>query len=74
MTPIVDGLQTDLSPQLTVKVVNAAVGNGPAIMKAYRVPGHPAVLIFNSAGEEINRLVGPQSRETLERAARKVME
>jgi thiol:disulfide interchange protein len=74
MTPIVDGLQRDYAPALVVQPVNATEGDGPAIMKAYRVPGHPTVLVFNAAGQETKRLIGPQPRQTLEEAVQQVLQ
>jgi thiol:disulfide interchange protein len=51
-----------------VKRVNANTGDGPTIMRDYRLLGHPTVLIFDEQGQEVERLVGPQSREALENA------
>jgi hypothetical protein len=65
MSPIVDGLEQQFSDQIVVKRVNARVGDGPAVMEAYRIPGHPAIMIFDAAGNETSRLIGPQSPATL---------
>ncbi len=66
MRPIVDGIEEKFGDQLAVRRVNAAVGDGPEIMSGYRIPGHPTVLIFDEAGNEIQRLVGVQPAENIE--------
>ena len=66
MTPIVDGIEEELGEELAVRRINAAVGDGPEIMRSYRIPGHPTVLIFDEAGNEVQRLLGVQPTESLE--------
>jgi mono/diheme cytochrome c family protein len=65
MTPIVDGLERQYGDQIAFQRVNATEGDGPAIMRAYRVQGHPTILIFDRQGQEVSRLVGPQPAEKL---------
>lgn len=65
MTPIVDGLEQQLSDQIAVKRVNAEIDDGPAIMDAYQIPGHPVIMIIDPTGNETSRLIGPQSQGTL---------
>ena len=43
MTPVVNGLEQQYGKQIAFKRVNADVDNGPEIMQAYRIPGHPTV-------------------------------
>jgi hypothetical protein len=73
MAPIVDGIEATFSPQLVVKRINANVGDGPAIMRAYRIPGHPTTLIFNADGREEQRYIGPQSEEVVVEAVTRVL-
>ena len=68
MDPIVDGIEANFKTQIVVKRVNALEGDGPAIMRSYRIPGHPATLIFDASGQETQRFVGPQTAQTLEQA------
>lgn len=65
MTPIVDGLEQQYRDTVAFKRINAIEGNGPAIMQAYRLPGHPVTLIFNTDGREVQRFVGPQPIEVV---------
>jgi len=73
MAPIVDGIEEQYGEQIVVKRVNAEVGDGPEIVKAYRIPGHPTTLIFDKEGSEVQRLFGPQSTEVVEEAVRRVL-
>lgn len=66
MTPIVDGLEQTYGAQLVFKRVNAIEGDGPAIMRDYRIPGHPTTLIFDSEGQEVQRFIGPQPAAAVE--------
>jgi hypothetical protein len=61
----VDGLEQQFSEQIAVQRINAEVGNGPEIMKAYRIPGHPVIMLIDPAGNETRRLIGPQTKEAL---------
>lgn len=73
MTPIVDGVEGAFSPQLVVKRINANRGDGPAVMKAYRIPGHPTTLIFSADGQEEQRFIGPQSEEVVVEAVTRIL-
>jgi mono/diheme cytochrome c family protein len=73
MKPIVDGLETEYRDQVAIQRINANKGNGPAIMRAYRIQGHPTILIIDPAGQEVSRFVGPQSAETLAESVEKVL-
>jgi thioredoxin-like negative regulator of GroEL len=67
MSPIVDGVEQKYSDTIAVKRVNANIDDGPAIMRAYRIQGHPTTLVFDNKGQEVQRLLGPQLSETVER-------
>jgi thioredoxin-like negative regulator of GroEL len=74
MSPIVDGLEEKYGHQLVVKRFNANEGDGRAIMRDYRIPGHPAILIFNRQGQEVQRFAGPQPVEAVEAVLEKELE
>lgn len=65
MAPIVDGLEEQYGRQMAIRRINAGTGDGPAIMRDYRIPGHPTILLFDHRGNEIQRLAGPQTAETV---------
>ena len=66
MTPIVDGIEQKYGAQIAIKRVNADVGDGPAIIRSYRIQGHPTTLVFDKSGQEVQRLFGPQPAEAVE--------
>lgn len=63
--PIVDGLETQYAGQIAFQRINANEGDGPAIMRAYQVQGHPTILIVDRQGREVKRFIGPQSSEQI---------
>lgn len=65
MTPIVDGLEAQYGNQVAFQRINANSGEGPVIMRAYRIQGHPTLLLLDRNGREVNRLIGPQPAETV---------
>ena len=73
MIPIVDGLEEIYRPQLVVKRIDANEGDGPHIMRAYHIPGHPTILIFNRQSQDIHRFVGPQPVEAVEEIIKEVL-
>jgi thiol:disulfide interchange protein len=73
MSPIVDGLEQQFTGQVVVQRINAKVGDGPEIMQAYRIPGHPVTMIIDAGGNEKLRLIGPQTQAKLERELQKTL-
>lgn len=61
-----DGLEQQYTAQIVVKRVNAAEGDGPAIMRDYRLQGHPIILIFDRDGQETGRFIGVQPAAEIE--------
>ena len=73
MTPIVDGLESEYGDQVAFKRINAVEREGPVIMRGYRIQGHPTTLIFDSQGQETQRIIGPQPQETVASVLRQVI-
>jgi mono/diheme cytochrome c family protein len=73
MTPIVDGLEAQYGQQVAFERINANTGDGPAIMRTYRIQGHPTLLFFDQNGREVNRLIGLQSAETVAGALQQLL-
>ena len=73
MVPIVDGLEQTYNDAVAFKRVNAFEGDGPAIMEAYRIPGHPVTLIFDAEGHERQRFIGPQPMDVIAVALDKLL-
>ncbi|HFB52467.1 MAG TPA: c-type cytochrome, partial [Anaerolineae bacterium] len=68
MQPIVDGIEQEYGDRLTIQRINADKGDGPAIVRAYNILGHPSVLLIDKNGKERQRFVGPQDADTLRKA------
>lgn len=66
-------MEQQYGEQITVRRVNAAEGDGPAIMRGYRIPGHPTLMIFDSEGQEVRRLIGPQPATVIEETMQEVL-
>jgi hypothetical protein len=62
----VDGLEQQYGEEIVFKSINANVGDGPSIMRDYRILGHPTLLIFDQDRQEVERLIGPQPSQTIE--------
>lgn len=73
MAPIVDGIEQTYGDKIAVKRVNADVGEGPTIMRSYRIQGHPTTLVFDNEGQEVQRFFGPQSSETVQEVLEKII-
>jgi len=73
MAPIVDGAEENFGPRVVFKRVNANQGDGPQIMQAYRIPGHPVTLVFDRDGNETARFIGPQPAEAVAGALNAVL-
>jgi thioredoxin-like negative regulator of GroEL len=73
MAPIVDELEQQYGEQVAIKRINADMGDGPKIMRDYRIPGHPTTLIFDQDGQEIERFIGPHSLETIADTLQKIL-
>ena len=73
MKPIVDGIEQKYGNEIAVKRVNADVGDGPTIMRSYRIQGHPTTLVFDNEGQEVQRFFGPQPSEIVEEVLEKTI-
>ena len=73
MALIVDGIEEQYGEQIVFKRINADVDDGPAIVRAYSIPGHPTTLLFDKEGDEVQRWLGPQPIEVVERAVQKIL-
>lgn len=73
MQPIVNGLEETYGDRVVFRRVNADKDNGPEIVRAYNVLGHPTIMLVNEKGKELQRFVGPQSTETLQDAIEKTL-
>ncbi len=67
MKPIVDGLESQYRDQFNLVRINIDTDRGKSLAREYGFIGQPTFIFFDRNGEEIRRLQGGQTRETLER-------
>ena len=73
MRPIVNGLEATYQDQIAFQRIDVEAGDGPTIMKAYRISGHPTILLYDAEGQEVSRLFGPQTEEDLTAALQRIL-
>ena len=73
MAPIVDGLETDYGDRVAFQRLNADEDNGRAAAQAYRVRGHPAIVVINAQGDVVWSRVGVQPRDVVTSALESVL-
>ena len=66
MTPIVDGLEETYSKDFTIVRVDIDTEQGKKLAREHGFIGQPTFMFFNSAGEQVRRLMGPQTAETMQ--------
>ncbi|MEM7031026.1 MAG: thioredoxin domain-containing protein [Chloroflexota bacterium] len=71
--PIVDGLEEQYQDQVAFVRIDAIAGDGPTIMDVYQISGHPTILLYDEAGNEVNRLFGPQPADVLDGAVQQLL-
>lgn len=68
-----DGLEEQYQDQIAFQHIDANTGEGPAIVRTYQIAGHPTILLYDNEGQEVNRLLGPQTVEALEQALQQIL-
>lgn len=63
MTPIVNGLEAEYGERLTFVKLDANTPEGRQVMESYHLRGHPAIVLFDSAGDLAWQSLGLQGRE-----------
>jgi thioredoxin-like negative regulator of GroEL len=65
MTPIVDGLEAEYGNRVAFQRLNANEDDGRAAAQAYRVRGHPAIVVLNAQGDVVWSRLGVQPRDVV---------
>jgi len=73
MAPIVDGLEAEYGDQVVFKRMNVNEADGSAAAQAYRVRGHPAIVVLDAGGNIVWSRVGVQPREEVAGALESVL-
>ena len=74
MAPIVDGLEAKYRGDLQIMRVNTDRTNGKKLARELGLVGQPTFVFFNASGQEMRRLMGAQTEETLERELFRLLE
>jgi thioredoxin-like negative regulator of GroEL len=73
MTPIVNGLEEKYSGRFTFVRVDIDTEKGKKLGREIGFIGQPTFLFADAEGNEVRRLMGPQSRESMEQAVEDVL-
>jgi len=73
MAPIVDGLEAEYGDRVVFRRLNVNEADGNVAAQAYRVRGHPAILVLDAVGNLVWSRVGVQPRETVAGALESVL-
>lgn len=65
MTPIVNGLEAEYGERIVFAKLDANTPEGRQAMQTYHLRGHPAILLFDAAGEMVWTGLGVQDRDTV---------
>jgi len=67
MEPIVDRLEAEYGETFPTVRVDIDTESGKALAREQGFIGQPTFILFNKSGEEVRRLMGPQTYETLQK-------
>jgi thioredoxin-like negative regulator of GroEL len=74
MTPIVNGLEETYGQEFKIARVDIDTAQGKKLAREHNFIGQPTFIFFDDSGEEVRRLMGPQTSETLEREIKRILE
>jgi len=70
----VNGLEAEYGDRIIFQRLNIDEPDGRRAAKAYRLRGHPTVIIFDTEGKQVWSQLGAQPREIYVRAIESVLE
>lgn len=73
MEPIVDGLEEEYGRALNIVRVDIDTARGKKLAREHAFIGQPTFIFFDSSGEEVRRLMGPQDPEVLRREVERIL-
>ena len=73
MTPIVNGLEETYGEEFKIVRVDIDTDKGKKLAREHYFIGQPTFIFFDDDGEEVRRLMGPQSSETLQREIERIL-
>jgi thioredoxin-like negative regulator of GroEL len=69
MTPIVDGLEETYGDEFTIVRVDIDTEKGKELARESGFIGQPTFIFVDAEGQEVRRLMGPQTPETIQQVA-----
>lgn len=74
MTPIVDGLEETYGKEFTIVRVDIDTAQGKKLAREHGFIGQPTFIFFDASGQQVRRLMGPQTAETIQQSVEGVLE
>jgi hypothetical protein len=74
MTPIVDGLEETYGEDFHIVRVDIDTRSGKKLAREQGFIGQPTYIFFDESGEEVRRLMGPQTLETFQQQIELLLE
>jgi len=74
MTPIVDGIEEKYGKEFKIVRIDIDTEQGKKLAREHGFIGQPTFMFFDASGEEVRRLMGPQTAETLQREIETLLE
>jgi thioredoxin-related protein len=73
MTPIVNGLEETYGEDFKIVRIDIDTAEGKELAREHYFIGQPTFIFFDDAGEEVRRLMGAQTSETLQREIERIL-
>ncbi len=73
MTPIVNGLEAEYDESIVFQKLDANTPDGRLAMEAYRLRGHPAIVLIDRDGGIVWTALGPRDRDAVASAIKAVL-
>ncbi len=73
MEPIVNGLEKKYSGQFKVERANIDTTPGKKLARQYGIIGQPTIIMFDSSGQEVRRLIGEHTAERLQQEIERIL-
>ena len=73
MTPIVNGLEEKYKGEFSIVHVDIDSSQGKTLAREHGFIGQPTFMFFDSSGQKVRNLMGPQTAESIEQAIQSAM-
>ncbi len=73
MTPIVNGLEETYGKEFKIVRMDIDTAEGKKLAREHYFIGQPTFIFFDDSGEEVRRLMGPQTAETMKQEIERIL-